>query len=376
MISFLIISWFTVLVAVIPAGYEGIEAWRNRNGSSTSPDVVDARTSRSNIWRTQIRPHPSNRSSPGSALQVQEAKQPRLVSQFTKMLEPLCDLQAVTGLAIMVGGFAKWHVITYYHEELVYSYWELTLNSFWVARIQWMDHDASKGDPPVRLLLRRATILASCLLSVVWQLRILRREDPEYGGSWDDYPGPGDDARADWLCYRYRDGTALLPWTVGEVLFSIALSFSLFDRTWKINEKYVQVTEGIQKKLITWLRKYVARLTGSLDDFTLTPTRVAVTIFHILLVALLGFFIALYWISSQWVAVWSYGDGFYPVLWFIYIGFNAWTTFDILSLYTMNWVLLPAEEHAWGFGQVLPIIMILSVVYNVMDIFRPESNMN
>lgn len=47
------------------------------------------------------------------------------------LLGPLCDLQAITGAAIVIAGFRQWQTITYYHRELVGSYWCLTSNLFW-----------------------------------------------------------------------------------------------------------------------------------------------------------------------------------------------------------------------------------------------------
>lgn len=55
------------------------------------------------------------------------------------LLGPLCDLQAITGAAILVSGFCQWNTITFYHRELVAAYWWLISNSFWSSRTAYMD---------------------------------------------------------------------------------------------------------------------------------------------------------------------------------------------------------------------------------------------
>ena len=59
--------------------------------------------------------------------------------KLIQLLGHICDIQVVTGLAIMVAGLAQWNRISYYHEQLVTLYFQLTLDSFWAARINYMD---------------------------------------------------------------------------------------------------------------------------------------------------------------------------------------------------------------------------------------------
>jgi hypothetical protein len=88
--------------------------------------------------------------------------------------------------------------------------------------------------------------------------------------------------------------------------------------------------------------------------------------------AIFGFLVFLYWWVYQWLAVWSYGDGFYPFLWFAYIGFDIWNTFDTVTLVVLNRSLLQSSEYKWSFGQVLPLIMILAIGINVLDTWTSE----
>ncbi|KAL5358810.1 hypothetical protein BJX96DRAFT_164000 [Aspergillus floccosus] len=243
MASFLIVSWLTVLLAAVPA-------------------VHEAKTSEQRIINSE----------------------PKIVQKINALFGPLCDLQAMTGVAIMIAGFTQWHTITYYHEQLIMCYWWLTLNSFWVARINYMN--LGSIDDQWILRIRRGSILVSCLLAITWLIRITYRELDH----WDDNGGP---------CYRFLDGTSTWPW-----------------------------------------------------------------------VAIAALSVGLYWFLLQWLATWSYGDGFYPFTWLIYIGFNVWSTLDVISLWAWNKSLISTEEQGWGFGQVLPIILLSSIGIDALNIFR------
>ncbi|OJJ78638.1 uncharacterized protein ASPGLDRAFT_138495, partial [Aspergillus glaucus CBS 516.65] len=254
MASFLIMSWLTVFLAFSPALHEA------------------QNTSEQHITNTE----------------------PGIVQKIEALFGPLCDLQAVSGVAIMIAGFAQWHTITFYHEQLVMYYWWLTLNSFWVARIHYMNLD-STGEPWL-LRVRRFSVLFSCILAIIWQIRIFYRES----NYWNDIDGP---------CYRFLDGTSVWPWVGGLILFSVAIA---------------------------------------------------------------ALSVVIYWFLLQWLATWSYGDGFIPFTWFIYVGLNVWYTLDVVSLWAWNKPLISAEEQGWGFGQVLPLVLILSIGINALDIFRGE----
>ncbi|KAH8902139.1 hypothetical protein BR93DRAFT_858772, partial [Coniochaeta sp. PMI_546] len=218
------------------------------------------------------------------------------------LLRPLCDLQIVTGLAIIVAGMGQWHSIDFYHEQLVNAYYALTLNSFWATRPSYMDVESNE-DAWV-LFLRRAAVLVSCILNIIWQFRLYFRETAS--GVWDDDTGP---------CFRYLDR-------------SNALFSTIF---W---------TTGLTVILL------VIEVLAS------------------------GFAVVVYFLFLQLLDVWSYGDGFYPLTWLAYLGFYAWNALDVISMVLLNRNLLQDEEWAWGFGQVLPMVVTLSVLFLIVDVFR------
>lgn len=91
---------------------------------------------------------------------------------------------------------------------------------------------------------------------------------------------------------------------------------------------------------------------------------------RVLFVFLSGFCVLFVWLFIQFVSVMSFGNGFYPFFLFLYIVFNVWTTFDILSLKILNKPLIWGEEDMMGFGQVLPLVLMGIVVFNTVDVFR------
>ncbi|UKZ76983.1 hypothetical protein TrVFT333_004699 [Trichoderma virens FT-333] len=239
MFTFLIQSWITLACAAFPAFHAAKVAWKNPKIGACNGDV--------------------DNEAPDD-----ERHMPPLVRSAAQLLNSLCDLQIITGMGVMIAGFAKWNTISFYHEALVTCYWNLTLNSLWAARSEYMDYETEKRK---RGALRRIFALFSCVLGTAWQILTYQRElDPEYG--------------------------------VGAAgILSLAC-----------------------------------------------------------------------WIVIQWIAVWSFGDGFLPFTWFCYSLFNAWNVFDVVSLWQLNKDLLPGDEREWGFGQVLPLIMLLSILLSAVDI--------
>ncbi|KAH7241202.1 hypothetical protein BKA59DRAFT_401253 [Fusarium tricinctum] len=100
----------------------------------------------------------------------------RLALGAEDLLGPLCDLQAITGTAIVIAGFSQWNTITFYHRELVLSYWWLTSNSFWMARPAYMYEAVEELNTALsstsrtkwRAYTRRLLIIVSVFLGISW----------------------------------------------------------------------------------------------------------------------------------------------------------------------------------------------------------------
>lgn len=246
--------------------------------------------------------------------------------------------------------------ISYFHEELVMCYWNLTLDSFWAGRADYMGI-YSKGDP-LRLLIRRVAILCSCVLGLSFQGFIFVREY----WTWDDDEGP---------CFRYEDGTSPIPWMAGISLFSIALISLIFPWTrkylgqlfdkieitnGKLNDLYKRAKEELAPKVLHQRQWTFSRLLKLLWWGCLVVCRV------------------LWYALIVWLDIWSYGDTFWPISWFFYVLFNIWNTFDVVSLWINNQVNLVDQEQHLGFGQVLPLVLIASIIFQGIDIYRGKLN--
>jgi hypothetical protein len=52
---------------------------------------------------------------------------------------------------------------------------------------------------------------------------------------------------------------------------------------------------------------------------------------------------------------------------FFYLGFTSWATYDIFGLKMQNADLVEDVETGWGFGQILPVVLLAIVLFNVVD---------
>ena len=296
------------------------------------------------------------------------------------LLDPLCDLQAVTGISIIVAGWVQIDTIDYYHQELVMAYWWLTLNSFWAGRNAYLgfglnpeDEKKSKGEK-VRALMRVVIAFLSCVLALSFQGFILVKEE-----TWDDYGGP---------CNRYRDGSSPIPWMIGVCLFCIALlsvMFTLtsslapsidFGKNWELHAYYSGVVGTVTDALRKWHRSLRADLAKFLLQPANTPTthRILKRLKLSLCIGFSGTCRVLWFLLVLWLAVWSYGDSFLPATWLILVIFNIWNTFDVLDLRLLNQPIVKDQEveSRMGFGQILPLVMIISIIFNAVDQFFGE----
>ncbi|KAI6475581.1 hypothetical protein MCOR07_001731 [Pyricularia oryzae] len=161
MFSFIAISWLTIFVA----GLHNILRWKLRRGK-------DATTR-------------------GPGLES-------IAKQTREFLGTLCDLQILTGLAITIAGWTQHATISYYHQQLVLAYWSLALNSFWAARVQYLDVDSKNDDgTETRDTIRCIAVLCNCLVALTFNIHVEIREQQ----AWDDDGGP---------CYNFLDGTSSL----------------------------------------------------------------------------------------------------------------------------------------------------------------------
>ncbi|KAI9510557.1 hypothetical protein F5148DRAFT_953277, partial [Russula earlei] len=89
----------------------------------------------------------------------------------------LCDLQLVTGLGISISGWAQFHSIGYYHQQLANFYLSWTVNSFLSSRVPYLEFDTlGIVDDGMGSILRRTILLSIYLSSLVFQVKGLSRD--------------------------------------------------------------------------------------------------------------------------------------------------------------------------------------------------------
>ena len=240
---------------------------------------------------------------------------------FTDLtLFSLCDLQLITGTAIIVAGFAQWQTITFYHCQLVMSYWYLTLNSFWAARASSYrtidDEVAPNWD--VRYKMRSIFIIITLVLAVVFNAHQVLSDESD----WD----PFDSGK----CYRIHDTSAAASqwlWIVGMGLFTATLCVQLTTCGRKRVKSMADFFKDICKKLGTRWIILVEDISGCI--FGLFIPSAQSSRFMTMCTALPGCLylicltVALVVACSfvQFWAVWSAGEGFQAVEVTFFTGF-------------------------------------------------------
>lgn len=194
-----------------------------------------------------------------------------------QLLERICDLQLITGVGIVVAGFSQLTTITYYHEEQVMNYWYLTLNSFWAARIDYVE----STDQNLRTWVYRFAIFISSVLGFSFQAVIaVRQKSPD----WDNIHGP---------CYRWSDLTTTWvawAWVAGGAVFCLALFLLLSPWKTPLLDWWYYCTKTLQYHAISNLIYYHRRLSpDTVDSRRGSSTYPATSTPNVYLYALLAF---------------------------------------------------------------------------------------
>jgi hypothetical protein len=261
------------------------------------------------------------------------------------LLDSLCDIQIVTGTAMLIAALVQIESITFYHEQLIYNYWSLTLNSFWAARAGDMDINARSESstagsvkPSIwHIRTRTFAIFCTVFISTVFTTLITLREKRR----WDPFSSG--------YCFLTHDKSspnAIWLWISGLALYSLYLVLYLATardgRVGWIDEKFIQLKQNVRER-------YQNTITGCCPWFI----SYAPAIFL--------------WLFLQFLAFWSYGDEESLLIVLAYIGVAAWSTYDIIDYKLYNKSLLEDSESAWGFGQVLPVVLLALIALSTFD---------
>jgi hypothetical protein len=156
-------------------------------------------------------------------------------------LDILCDIQVVTGTAIMIAGIVQRDSSTFYHQQIVMNYWFLALNSFWAARAGNLNNNVKDDD--WHYWTRLVAIFATNILSIYYQLATIPRQH----NAWNSLNSG--------FCFVSHDKSAYgqnYLWAAGLILFTLYLFFVLLagatsaSPTWM--DRLSKATDRFEKK--------------------------------------------------------------------------------------------------------------------------------
>ncbi|KAK8009695.1 hypothetical protein PG989_000628 [Apiospora arundinis] len=341
LLGFIIFAYTTILVSIIVAGFETVEWWRDpkNEGRWRSLAAISTHTDRP----------------------IGSTHKLHLICLHLQVR--LCDVQIVTGAGIVVAALAQWETIAFYHEQIALTCWWLTANSLFAARgaspIATQDEVYTVIDEEQNMArwelrqdwIRNIGIFASLTLSATFQVMILVREE----NTWDE--------NSSGCCYLTHAQSNDWLWCVGTALFAVVMLLEIVSPS--TGEVVYNVISDIHKRIIGTLS---GGTTGCWNSFRNAQDWWSRVLSATTVVALgMATFIA--WVIFQFIAVWVYGDGFYPVeimfelAWAIY---NTWYMFDLRSA-NRDLIKEPSEENSWGFGQVLPVALLATLLINYVD---------
>lgn len=227
------------------------------------------------------------------------------------------------------------------------------------------------GEETFQSWFRRLIVLCSTVLFTVFYAVMIDRVYEDW-----DSGVPGH-------CFNSNDMSARGSewfWLGGLILFALTTLFTLFSPTNKVLSKWSERAEDL---VDSWFVSSIHEI-SSLRSKTLAPpgkltqhgwTRDSISLIAKLIVAhalnmalFLGAFIL--WVIIQFISVWSFGDGVYALEVAFYFEMWAWGVYDIVGLKQSNKHLLETSETEWGFGQVLPLVLIGIVGFNFMTAYK------
>jgi hypothetical protein len=312
-------------------------------------------------------------------------------------LDILCDVQVVTGTAIMIAGSIQKESLTFYHQQIVISYWFLTLNSFWLARAGIINE--SDEEDAWHYWTRLVVIFATSILSIYYQLATLPRQNDE----WDSYTRG--------FCFIYHDKSGynqIFLWLAGLILFAAytfcellaglmaklsSLVAGATSRNPNLMDQFSGFMDGLEKK---WHKKYQSWVESQLyiplpESLELVPRPVArhasyadgifapsdysiptreqrfkTKFLRWPVKGILNFPLLIEWCFLRFFALVAWGDDHSIAVILSLFGFTAWNSYNLIDLKLSNSD-LATDESGWGFGQVLPLALLGLILLNIMD---------
>jgi hypothetical protein len=395
--SFIFICWLTIIIAAIPTGYALFKSWQTIAGPNrlwkwlianlqfepvedkcrrtselvAAPERLPARDSvairgsdsGSDLGKgAQFLPMARQQ----SVMRVERLPEPAYCKWCRRIVLQLCDIQIITGIAILISALAQYQKLTFYHAQLATQFWWVTLNSFWVSRI-----DYSRDTPEMRTwraAVRRIALWTSVALSIVMQSIVAYREYREW------------DITVSGHCYvSSGTGTGFgqnVFWLAGTGIYFIVLTIALFSfsRKWfdeNVNTKLVPSIHAMQ----SWVtesrektHKYIA-----VSSTISRPRYFIGLLVHQLRTACLVIAWITWWLIVLFLTVWCAGNSaaaFELGLYSIFAGFLTWW---IVFLKVQNKHLIHGDEARFTMGQTLPLFLLVLVFIHALDVWAGVS---
>lgn len=305
--AFLITGWTTCFVAIIVAYHDNYDKYwalyMTFNKRSKTRELSDS------VSRSTQRPKNTT---------------PYICLGARKMLGSLRDLQAITGACILIAGLGQLPGLVYYHESLICSIWNLTVNSLWAAE--------TNAEGNIRGTAREVVALISVLLAIVFHSLSNIRQ-------WHNW-----DSEVSGLCYRSHEHSAEWLdwfWVTGLVIFAIHEFINFSSRSCRKLDKFLTAIDKAVVKIDSRYTERVGLITNLLHDIsqsgnTLSWLKALSKLITILSTNLRRLVQFLWFLSGQLMAGWATGHGKYGIETIIYIGLAIWNTFDIIDLKASN----------------------------------------
>ncbi|KAK5958037.1 hypothetical protein OHC33_001227 [Knufia fluminis] len=289
-----------------------------------------------------------------------QGKRPGYWHEFAQaMLDPLCDLQSITGAGIVIAALAKreGQGMSFYHQVLVGDYWWLTFSSLWSARQDVRAAVKSGQYSKLRLQVRQVAVLVTVGLAVGFLSKSIWLESHE----WDLFVSG--------KCYRTHDvspyGFAWF-WIAGLCFAEVTATAQLLSDS--ISGAFDEI-DVAHRRFEGWKIMRCRECAGrALDVLKQTPTggTCFTLVMNLLKVVVYACIVFLSFVSRQVLSFWALGPGTPAVKTLFYIAFFCWNTADLIAMRAMNAELLK-DQGSWGFGQVLPVVLIASTIFMAVD---------
>jgi hypothetical protein len=293
--------------------------------------------------------------------------QPQLQLFSQMALDRLCDLQLVTGTAILIAGIAELDTMSFYHQSLVLSYWLLTLNAFWAARAGYLSSDHYGNDRSIYFWTRWVAILISDILSIYYQIETTLEaanhwDSSKSGHCYLSHEPSSTNSQYFWIVGITVEVLYMILYTIHRIIHSLPSRFQLLKT---LSNSIVHTSKELAEESrhgADNLRKNVRLNTQTLW----TPLRIVVICLELILVGA-------WWFIWRVLALWAWGDSASVAIVLGYIALAAWNTFDVLDTKLSNRDLVIGDESDWGFGQILPLGLLALICLDLLDIVNSKS---